>query len=102
MPAGTASGGSTATSQEAWDSDGPTGGSESPTGGPTTLAKSAGAAPALNRDLRFWTILLAIGFSGLLSALEATITSTALPTVIAELGGGDFYIWAVNGYFLAM
>lgn len=102
MPAGTAAGGSTATSQEARDSDGPTGGSESPTGGPTTPAKSAGAAPALNRDLRFWAILLAIGFSGLLSALEATITSTALPTVIAELGGGDLYIWAVNGYFLAM
>ncbi|KAF5131138.1 MFS efflux transporter aclA [Metarhizium anisopliae] len=102
MPAGTASGGSTATSQEARDSDGPTGGSESPTGGPTTPAKSASAAPALNRDLRFWAILLAIGFSGLLSALEATITSTALPTVIAELGGGDLYIWAVNGYFLAM
>ncbi|KID73297.1 Efflux pump FUS6 [Metarhizium brunneum] len=102
MQAGTASGGSTATSQEARDSDGPTGGSESPTGGPTTPAKSAGAAPALNRDLRFWAILLAIGFSGLLSALEATITSTTLPTVIAELGGGDLYIWAVNGYFLAM
>lgn len=104
MPAGTAAGGSTATSQEARDSDGPTGSSESPTGGPTTPAKFAGAAPALNRDLRFWVILLAIGFSGLLSALEATITSTALPTVIAELGGGggDLYIWAVNGYFLAM
>ncbi|KAK9440013.1 MFS general substrate transporter-like protein [Metarhizium brunneum] len=102
MPAGAASGGSTATSQEARDSDGPTGGSESPNSGPTTPTKSAGAAPALNRDLRFWAILLAIAFSGLLSALEATITSTALPTVIAELGGGDLYIWAVNGYFLAM
>ncbi|KAK3385637.1 MFS general substrate transporter-like protein [Podospora didyma] len=34
--------------------------------------------------------------------MEATITSTALPSIIADLGGGDLYIWAVNGYLLAM
>ncbi|KAG8422871.1 hypothetical protein J3459_009965 [Metarhizium acridum] len=93
--AGTAapsSGGSEAT-KESRDSDRPASGSEIPVGGPTT--------PAV-LHLRFRATLLAIGFSGLLGALEATITSTALPTVTAELGGGDLYIRAINSYFLAM
>ncbi|KAI1754843.1 major facilitator superfamily protein [Xylaria castorea] len=56
----------------------------------------------LNRDPRFWAIIVAISFAGLLTALEATITSTALPTIVAALGGGELYIWAVNGYFVSM
>ena len=54
------------------------------------------------RNPRFWAILIALCFSGLLTSLEATITSTALPSIVADLGGGDLYIWAANGYFLAM
>ncbi|OQV03821.1 hypothetical protein CLAIMM_08815 [Cladophialophora immunda] len=56
----------------------------------------------LKKGLRFWMIVVALSFTGLLTALEATITSTALPSIIADLGGGDLYIWAVNGYFLTM
>ncbi|KAI3317861.1 major facilitator superfamily protein [Xylariaceae sp. AK1471] len=66
---------------------------------------SADAKPAeftLNKDPRFWAIIVAISFAALLTALEATITSTALPSIIADLGGGDLYIWAVNGYFVSM
>ncbi|KAI1126743.1 major facilitator superfamily protein [Nemania abortiva] len=55
-----------------------------------------------NRSPRFWAIIVAISFAALLTALEATITSTALPTIVADLGGGDLYIWAVNGYFVSM
>ncbi|OAP57642.1 hypothetical protein AYL99_08380 [Fonsecaea erecta] len=54
------------------------------------------------KGLRFWMILVALSVTSLLTALEATITSTALPSIIADLGGGDLYIWAVNGYFLTM
>jgi MFS family permease len=38
----------------------------------------------------------------LLIALDATITSTALPTIIADLDGGDLYIWVINSYLLTM
>lgn len=55
-----------------------------------------------NKDPRFWAIIIAIAFAALLTALESTITSTALPTIIADLGGGDLYIWTVNGYFVSM
>ncbi|KAK7716310.1 hypothetical protein SLS64_003462 [Diaporthe eres] len=60
------------------------------------------AAVPFKPGVKFWAIIIAIGFAGLLTALEATITSTALPSIIAELGGGSEYVWVINGYFLAM
>jgi hypothetical protein len=49
---------------------------------------------------RFWVVIIALCFTAVLSALEGTIVSNALPTVIGALGGGEQYLWAVNGYFL--
>ncbi|MEO8334874.1 MAG: DHA2 family efflux MFS transporter permease subunit [bacterium] len=45
-------------------------------------------------------------FSGLLmvmllAALDSTIVSTALPTIVKELGGLDHLAWVVTGYLLA-
>ena len=73
----------------------------------TTVSKDAqeSSKPTTTKSrkgLRFWMIVVALSFTSLLTALEATITSTALPSIIADLGGGDLYIWAVNGYFLTM
>ncbi|KAL9044410.1 MAG: hypothetical protein Q9214_002449 [Letrouitia sp. 1 TL-2023] len=54
------------------------------------------------KTLRFWAIILALSVTGLLTALEATITSTALPTIIDALGGASLYVWVINLYFLTM
>src|SRR5881275_528603 len=45
-------------------------------------------------------------FSGLvmvmlLAALDSTIVSTALPTIVSELGGLEHLAWVVTGYLLA-
>src|SRR5437588_7605063 len=37
----------------------------------------------------------------LLAALDSTIVSTALPTIVSELGGLDHLSWVVTGYLLA-
>lgn len=60
------------------------------------------AAPTTKKGFRFVAIIVAIIFAGTLTALEGTITSTSLPSIIAALGGDELYIWTVNGYFLAM
>lgn len=36
-----------------------------------------------------------------LSALEATIIATAMPTIVANLGGLDIYSWVFSGYLLS-
>ncbi len=52
------------------------------------------------RGIRFWLILTALGVSGLLVALEATMVSTALPSIIDELDGAELYVWVVMAFFL--
>ncbi|KAK6443956.1 hypothetical protein FP744_10000204 [Trichoderma asperellum] len=53
------------------------------------------------RTWRFWTIILALSITGLVSAIEGTIITSALPTITNALGGGDSYIWVPNAYLLA-
>ena len=49
------------------------------------------------RNLVVYAILLAM----LLSALDQTIVSTALPTIVSDLGGGTHLSWVVTAYLLA-
>ncbi|MQM27999.1 MDR family MFS transporter [Glycomyces albidus] len=58
------------------------------------------APPALGRSRRnlvFVTILLGM----LMAALDQTIVSTALPTIVADLGGAGHMAWVVTSYLLA-
>lgn len=54
------------------------------------------------KSLRFYSIIIAIVCCSLLTALEGSIIPTALPSIVAELGGGQVFIWASNGYYVAM
>ena len=49
---------------------------------------------------RFWAIIFALCVSAVCSSLEGTIVSTALPSIVRDLGGGDKFLWAANAYFL--
>ncbi|GAA0484242.1 MDR family MFS transporter [Streptomyces olivaceiscleroticus] len=66
----------------------------------TTATEAPTAPPALSRrrtNLVFVTIVLGM----LLAALDQTIVSTALPTIVADLGGGGHMAWVVTAYLLA-
>lgn len=59
-----------------------------------------GVAQPLSRrrtSIVFATILLGM----LLAALDQTIVSTALPTIVADLGGAGHMAWVVTAYMLA-
>jgi EmrB/QacA subfamily drug resistance transporter len=55
------------------------------------------AQPAPNVRIVFTALLLVM----LLAALDQTIVSTALPTIVGELGGLEHLSWIVTGYMLA-
>jgi EmrB/QacA subfamily drug resistance transporter len=59
-------------------------------------SSSAGIGPQ-RRNLIFVAILLGM----LLAALDQTIVATALPTVVADLGGAGHQSWVVTSYLLA-
>ncbi|KAK1978233.1 major facilitator superfamily domain-containing protein, partial [Colletotrichum cereale] len=62
---------------------------------------AAAAAAAAAKGLRFWAIVAALAASKLMLALETTIVSTALPTIVHTLGMGSSYVWVSNGAALA-
>ncbi|WP_423834260.1 MDR family MFS transporter [Streptomyces manipurensis] len=66
----------------------------------TTAPAALSPPPVVDRRRRnviFGTIMLGV----LLAALDQTIVGTALPTIVADLGGGDHMSWVVTSYLLA-
>jgi EmrB/QacA subfamily drug resistance transporter len=53
--------------------------------------------PATSRPLTVVALLLGL----FLAAMEMTVVSTAMPTVVGELGGLNLYAWAFAAYMLA-
>ncbi|MFF8937441.1 DHA2 family efflux MFS transporter permease subunit [Streptomyces paradoxus] len=69
--------------------------------GNATTLKPHGAAP---REQVSGNVLVSIGallLGMLLAALDQTIVSTALPTIVSDLGGLDHLSWVVTAYLLA-
>ncbi|KAI0636248.1 iron permease [Trametes polyzona] len=49
----------------------------------------------------FWLSFTAVVVCNFLSALDVTAVSTALPTITADLNGGDKFVWVGSAYGLA-
>jgi len=67
---------------------------------PASLPAQPGArreATPEERRLTFWALIIVF----LLSALDQTIVSTAMPTIIGELNGLELYAWVTTSYLLA-
>ena len=62
------------------------------------MADSSHAAPVSLARRRAITAGLLLGIS--LAALEATVVGTAMPTVVATLGGLAHYSWVFSAYLL--
>ena len=74
-----------------------------PAGGPRSseVDESAeGALPGLGRR-RILLIIGALMLGMLLAALDQTIVSTALPTIVGDLKGGSHIAWVITAYLLA-
>jgi EmrB/QacA subfamily drug resistance transporter len=59
-----------------------------------------GALPGLSRR-RILLIIGALMIGMLLAALDQTIVSTALPTIVGDLQGGSHIAWVITAYLLA-
>jgi EmrB/QacA subfamily drug resistance transporter len=70
----------------------PEGGSPSP--------REAPAAEGL-KGRALWTVFGALMLGMFLAALDQTIVSTALPTIVGDLGGLNHLSWVVTAYLLA-
>jgi EmrB/QacA subfamily drug resistance transporter len=51
-------------------------------------------------DRRRWLVVLAVDLAMFLAALDSTVIGTAMPTVVASLGGLDIFSWTFSVYLL--
>lgn len=58
-------------------------------------------APLVLSRRRIWIIFSALVAGMLLSSLDQTIVSTAMPTIVGELGGVEHQAWITTAYLLA-
>ncbi|MET4636809.1 MDR family MFS transporter [Mycetocola sp. 2940] len=57
--------------------------------------------PILLTKRRIWIIFAALIAGMLLSSLDQTIVSTAMPTIVGQLGGVEHQVWLTTAYLLA-
>ncbi|HEX8005382.1 MAG TPA: MDR family MFS transporter [Trebonia sp.] len=67
---------------------------------PPAADTGGGALPGLGRR-RILLIIGALMLGMLLAALDQTIVSTALPTIVGDLKGGSHIAWVITAYLLA-
>src|SRR3712207_2525332 len=58
------------------------------------------SAPLQMSGRRRWAVTAGVMMGMFLAALEATVVSTAMPTVIAALGGLSHYSWVFSAYLI--
>ena len=71
---------------------------------PTTVSEqpSLTVPPrAGDKDPAFWLTFMAVVVSIFLSALDMTSVGTALPTIVADLHGGEDFSWIGSAYALS-
>lgn len=54
-----------------------------------------------NYGWKFWLIITSLSITSLLTAIEGTVTSTALPSIANSLDSRELYVWFVNAIFLS-
>lgn len=67
----------------------------------TNPRKTPGDAPLVLTQRRIWIIFSALIAGMLLSSLDQTIVSTAMPTIVGKLGGVEHQAWITTAYLLA-
>ncbi|KAI0145538.1 MFS general substrate transporter [Xylariaceae sp. FL1272] len=53
------------------------------------------------KGFRLWAIVIGLGITNLLPALENTVVTTAAPVILSDLNLGQDYIWITNAFFLS-
>src|SRR4051812_747654 len=68
---------------------------------PTSVGPPSAVPPAVLGHRQILVAFSGLVLAMLLAALDSTIVSTALPTIVSELGGLEHLAWVVTVYLLA-
>ncbi|KAK7756321.1 hypothetical protein SLS62_001547 [Diatrype stigma] len=65
-----------------------------------TTAQLGEDPPDFERGFRFWAIIIGLGITTLLAALEHTVVTTSAPAILTDLELGANYVWLTNAFFV--
>ncbi len=68
---------------------------------PSSSSPPLSSTQAAERVTRKVPTVIGLILAFAMAALEATVVSTAMPTVIGDLGGLEYYAWVTNAYLVA-
>src|SRR5438105_9514697 len=74
---------------------------QTPAGSTTLTAQEPQSLSATVSRQRLVSILIGVLLGMLLASLDQTVVGTALPRIVANLGGLDHYAWVVTAFLLA-
>ncbi len=57
--------------------------------------------PSVTHSARFWCLFAALCLISFISSIDATIITTAQPTITREIGGEEHYVWIANSFVFA-
>ncbi|EDO01647.1 hypothetical protein SS1G_04122 [Sclerotinia sclerotiorum 1980 UF-70] len=63
-------------------------------------SSSSSSFPEFKPSYRFWCIIIGLGITNLLGALENIVVSTAAPVILSDLHMGQNFIWITNAFFI--
>lgn len=69
--------------------------------GPVVVEEEDDEPDDFHPGWRLWAIIGGMTVALILTALENTAISVALPVIASDLGLGENYIWVTNGFFIA-
>lgn len=67
----------------------------------TTTTLESADFDVVRKSLSFWAIIVGLGITMWLAALENSVITTAAPAILADIPMGDNWIWLTNAFFLA-
>ncbi|KAF7596074.1 hypothetical protein BBP40_003336 [Aspergillus hancockii] len=68
----------------------------------TPRQQNDGFLVARKKTWRFWTVFPALCVTTFRLALDTSILSTALPTIVLDIGAGERCMWIINSYILSL
>ncbi|KAL6808540.1 MFS general substrate transporter [Trichoderma sp. SZMC 28015] len=57
-----------------------------------------GEAEKFQHSWRLWCVFIVLCLLSFISAIDATIVTTSLPTITRDIGGSQEYVWVVNSF----
>jgi MFS family permease len=63
-------------------------------------APQTGGPRLANKGARLWAIIIGLGITNLLAALENTVVTVSAPVILTDLKLGGDFIWLTNAFFV--